>query len=73
MSNHVTRGYYVDPSGALKRDRRGTSERRSPVGAHSGEDRRNKMRRKTDRIDIEREHHDMIEDALKEFAEQHEH
>jgi len=71
VSKHVPRGYFVDPSGALKRDRRGSSERRGAVGLHSGEDRRNKMRRKTDRIDVEREHHDMIEDALEEFAEQH--
>ncbi len=61
----------MDPSGALKRDRRGSSERRNAADAHAGEDRRNKMRRKTDRIDVEREHHDMIEDALEEFAEQH--
>lgn len=63
----------MDPSGALKRDRRGNAERRSPREAHSGEDRRNRMRRKTDRIDVEREHHDLIEDALEEFAEQHGH
>lgn len=30
------------------------------------------MRRETDRALIEREHHQMIEDALEEFASEHE-
>lgn len=71
VSNRVPRGYYVDPSGALKRERRGSSERRNPGAVHAGEERRNKMRRQSDRLDLEREHHEMIEDALSEFAAEH--
>ena len=72
VSNRVPRGYYVDPSGALKRDRRRSSERRSLAEAVHGEERRNKMRRQSDRLDLEREHQEMIEDALSEFAAEHE-
>ncbi len=72
VSNLVPRGYYVDASGALKRERRRNSERRSPAAVHGGEDRRNRMRRKSDRPDLEQEHHEMIEEALSEFAAEHE-
>ena len=41
--------------------------------SHSEENRRNKMRRVSDRLDLEREHHDMIEDALEEFVAEHQH
>ena len=71
VSNRVPRGYYVDPSGALKRERRRSSDRRSPGGVKSVEDRRNKMRRASDRLDLDREHHEMIEDALEEFVAEH--
>ena len=71
MSNQVPRGYYVDPLGALKRERRGSSERRVPAEAYRGEERRNKMRRQSDLPDLEREHDEMIEDALSEFAAEH--
>lgn len=72
MSSQVPRGYYVDAEGALRRDRRRSSERRDPVEAFSGEDRRNKQRRKGDRVNLDREHHEMIQDALEEFAMEHE-
>ena len=71
MSNRIPRGYYVDPTGALKRERRGSSERRNPADAYRGEERRNKMRRQSDLPDLEREHEEMIEDALSEFAAEH--
>lgn len=72
MSSQVPRGYYVDAEGALRRDRRRSSERRDPVEAFSGEDRRNKHRRRGDRVNLKREHHEMIEDALEEFVTEHE-
>ena len=62
----------MDPLGALKRERRGSSERRRPADAYHGEERRNMMRRQSDRLDLEREHDEMIEDALSEFAAEHE-
>ena len=72
MSSQVPRGYYVDNEGALRRDRRRSSERRSPLEAFRGEERRNKQRRKGDRVNLEREHHEMIAEALEEFATEHE-
>ncbi|MDK1021020.1 MAG: hypothetical protein QGD90_05235 [Candidatus Hydrogenedentes bacterium] len=72
MSSQIPRGYYEDSEGALRRDRRHSSERRSPAGSYPGEDRRNKQRRKGDQGDLEREHHEMIEEALEEFAAEHE-
>ena len=66
MLNRVPRGYYVDPSGALKRERRGSSERRVPAEAYRGEERRNRMRRQSDLPDLDREHDELIADALLE-------
>lgn len=63
----------MDPSGALKRERRRNSDRRSTAGVNPAEDRRNKLRRASDRLDLDREHHEMIEDALEEFVAEHEH
>ncbi len=72
MSSQIPRGYFVDSEGALRRDRRRSSERRSPAGSYPGEDRRNQQRRDGDRGNLEREHHEMIEEALEEFAAEHE-
>ena len=72
MSRQIPRGFYVDAEGALRRERRRSSERRGPEGSYPGEDRRNRQRRKSDLGNIEREHHEMIEEALEEFAAEHE-
>lgn len=72
VSSQVPHGYYLDPEGALRRDRRRTPERRSPADAYAGEDRRNRHRREGDREDLDQEHHDMIEEALEDFAAEHE-
>jgi len=37
------------------------------------EDRRNKMRRASDRLDLDHEHQEMIDDALEAFVAEHEH
>lgn len=73
VSNRIPRGYYLDPSGALKRERRRSSDRRGPAGLYPDEDRRNKMRRASDRLDLDHEHQEMIDDALEAFVAEHEH
>ena len=69
MSNEIPTGYYRDASGELQRDRRRTScDRRKSHGSAKDGERRDNLRRKTDREIQEREHHDMIADALEEFV-----
>jgi hypothetical protein len=71
MSGQVPAGYYRDAEGALKHDRRKVDRRRGPRADADGE-RRGFSRRAADREFIEREHHSMIEEALTEFAAEHE-
>lgn len=73
MSDHAPAGYYRDRDGNLKRDRRYRTDRRSTTSRAGGDgDRRHKPRRAADRDFVEREHHAMIEEALAEFADEHE-
>jgi hypothetical protein len=73
MSDQNPAGYYRDKDGNLKRDRRKRADRRG-ANARAGADgdRRHQPRRAVDRDFVEREHHAMIEEALAEFAEEHE-
>lgn len=71
MPNSVPEGYYRDSDGDLQPDRRNSSsERRGHKGNYDG-DRRNISRRKSDIEFLKREHEKAIEDALGEFAEEH--
>lgn len=72
MSDQVPPGYYRDQQGKLRKDRRRTGDRRKASAAVGESDRRAGIRRQADRSLIEREHHQMIEDALEEFAAEHE-
>ncbi len=71
MSGQVPAGYYRDAEGSLKHDRRKVDRRRGPR-ADADAERRGFSRRAADREFIEREHHSMIEEALTEFAAEHE-
>jgi hypothetical protein len=73
MSDDTPAGYYRDRDGNLKRDRRQRADRRGPNARAGGDgDRRFQPRRAADREFVEREHHAMIEEALAEFADEHE-
>lgn len=73
MSEHVPSGFYRDGEGRLKRERRHRTDRRNSDSRSSADgDRRYQLRRAADREFIEREHHAMIEEALAQFAEEHE-
>jgi hypothetical protein len=71
MSGQIPSGFYRDADGVLKRDRRQVERRRGPRNDADPE-RRGFSRRAADREFIEREHHSMIEEALSEFAAEHE-
>jgi hypothetical protein len=71
MSGHVPSGFYLSAEGTLMRDRRLVERRHSPRGDAEA-DRRGFSRRAADREIVEREHHSMIEEALAEFAAEHE-
>jgi len=66
-------GYYLDAAGVWQTDRRSGRDRREgkPAGPWENE-RRCMFRRQVDRERYEREHKQMIEEALTEFAEEHE-
>jgi len=66
-------GYYKDRYGRWQRDRRGGGDRRG-MGAKSfplEHERRKMFRRKADRELLEKDHRAMIEEALDDFAEEH--
>ncbi len=72
MNSERRPGYYLDKTGQWQRDRRIGSDRRQASQPPKGENRRrNAGRRKSDRVFEEREHREMIEDALVEFAKEH--
>lgn len=68
-----TQGYYQDKFGNLKPDRRTGSDRRGTKASASGRDheRRKMFRRKADRELLDLDHKTAIEEALEDFAEEH--
>ena len=72
MSAEVRPGYYMDKEGTWQVDRRSGIDRRNlrPASALDRE-RRKIFRRQADRELYERDHKIMVEEALEEFAEQH--
>lgn len=71
MSGQVPEGFYRDAEGTIKHERRKVERRRGPR-ADADTERRGISRRAADRDFVEREHHSMIEEALTEFAAEHE-
>lgn len=65
-------GYYQDKFGEWHKDRRKGPDRRAVRGAVEHDERRQFLRRKVDRELHEREHKQMIREALDEFAAEHE-
>lgn len=73
VSKTIPSGFYLDASGELKKDRRQNQDRRDASVSWDGTERRDADRRQSDYAATAREHDRMIEDALGEFAAQHEH
>lgn len=73
MSKHIPEGCYQDKSGEIRPDRRAKGKDRRNRGSDFDGDRRNMMRRKSDIEFLKREHEREIEDALDDFADEHEH
>jgi hypothetical protein len=71
MAGETRPGYYKDKYGQWQKERRvGPDRRRLRKEIHQ-RDRRTLSRRKADRVFLEKDHKEMIEDALEEFAEGH--
>jgi hypothetical protein len=68
VSDEIRPGFYRDANGEWQRDRRVNPDRRKAHTPFPHHDRRLAGRRKADREFMEREHREMIEDALEEFA-----
>ena len=64
-------GFFKDQSGEWQQERRKTDDRRKRDVPFDHEDRRRGSRRQTDLEIVEREHKQMIEEALEEFAAEH--
>lgn len=73
MSHEIRPGFYLDHNGEWQKDRRVTPDRRKTHASFPHHDRRTLGRRKADHDFIERDHREMIEDALQDFAAEHEH
>ncbi len=72
MTEEFREGYYKDKYGRWQPDRRSGRDRRSMGKAFPlGHERRGMFRRKVDREILEKDHHAMIEDALDDFAQEH--
>jgi hypothetical protein len=54
--------------GEWQRDRRTLQDRRSAKAQDGDQERRARGRRKADLIDVDREHKEMIDEALEDFA-----
>lgn len=73
MSDEHRPGYYKDKSGKWQKDRRKAPERRQGGGSvFTHHDRRTLKRRKADQEALERETKSQIQEALEEFASEHE-
>ncbi len=72
MKDEIREGYYKDRYGNWQKDRRGAADRRGGRANYPLDHERRKMfRRKIDREVYNRDHKDMIEEALEDFAEDH--
>ena len=68
----IRQGFYKDRYGRWQKDRRSGRDRRTSNRSFPVQhERRTMFRRKADRETIERDHREMIQDALDEFAEGH--
>jgi hypothetical protein len=65
-------GFFEDHSGEWQQERRKGGDRRKRNIPFDHEERRRGSRRHTDEAITEREHKEMIEEALEEFAAEHE-
>jgi len=72
VEEEVRPGFYKDSEGRWRPDRRANDERRGRAGSFPHHDRRLHYRRKTDREIMEREARMQIEEALEDFAAEHE-
>ena len=73
MDSEHRPGYYKDHHGVWQRDRR-LVDRRKNEGESAHKDRRaNYGRRKSDEQTLERDHREMIQEALEEFEAEHGH
>ncbi len=64
-------GFFQDHSGEWKKERRASHDRRKRNMSFDHPDRRRSSRRQADLELAEREHKEMIEEALEEFAAEH--
>ena len=72
MSEEYRPGYYRDRSGKWQKDRRKSPDRRAGGGTvFTHHDRRTLKRRKTDHEILERETKRQIEEAMEDFAADH--
>ncbi len=73
MGEEIRAGYYKDKYGRWQKDRRkGNDRRETGPGAMQREHRRRRVaRRQDDRHRTDEDHRHMIDEALEDFAEEH--
>lgn len=67
----IRSGHYQDKYGRWQKDRRAIPDRRRGEEGREGHDRRRMFRRKIDREFFEKDHREMIAEALDDFAAEH--
>jgi hypothetical protein len=72
VTEEIRLGYYKDKAGNWQKDRRRIGDdRRNREQSVDHTERRNFFRRKEDRNRLEHEHREMIDEALEDFAKEH--
>lgn len=71
MQDEIRDGFFKDKYGRWQADRRSGKDRRATQPNAHDHERRKFFRRKVDREILNKDHKTMIEDALEEFAEEH--
>ena len=72
MSNSGKPGHYQDEKGDWHADRRKSEDRRNRAGKGEEGEKRGSLRRKADRQRVDREHKEMIRDALDSLGSEEE-
>ena len=72
VTEELREGYYKDSAGNWQPDRRSGVDRRAIGDSAFFHERRGQFRRQVDRERFEKDHKQMIEDALCDFAQEHE-
>jgi hypothetical protein len=71
VTDETREGFYQDKHGNWLKDRRKAPDRRLTEGPHNHHEERRQLSRRIDDVILKRDHRNMIEEALEDFAAEH--